>query len=358
MSSKPIYEHTMTDRTPYVYLLKNKTAGLFYYGLRFGKNCHPDDFWVEYFTSSKLVKDLINKHGKSDFDFEIRKTFDSKEAAIDWEQRVIRRLAKNSPIFLNLDDSQQPHLTIQSKHKTKFISDPVTGVCRRIQENMEIPNGWVVGNLTPRKQSEKVSDRKWYYESDTLKLHHCNPSKADPSWIEGRPGCSNSTSMKKRELMHITNGIENKLINKNDAIPEGWVKGRTKSEEDRRNNAAANKKFIGWKEITDGKTIKRIPPDQPLPDGFIFGKIPTSELNGDANWPAKIAKIANNTAKRNSMLKQYELREKRKEKELQRVSKLKRIYIINEITKETKIILPNEEIPIGYSLRPRKPKAG
>lgn len=355
MSSKPIYEHTMTDRTPYVYLLKNKTTGLFYYGLRFGKNCHPDDFWVEYFTSSKLVKDLINKHGKSDFEFEIRRKFESKESAINWEQKVIRRLAKNSPFFLNLDDSQRPDLTIQCKYKTKTISDPVTGVCRRIQENMETPNGWVLGNLTPRKQSEKVTDRKWYYESATLKLHHCNPSKADPSWIEGRPGVSNSDSLKKRELTNITNGIENKLINKNDVIPEGWRKGITRTKENLRNNADANKKFIGWKTITNGEIIKKIPPDQPLPDGFIFGKIPTSELNGDANWPAK---IANEIRTRNSMLKQYELREKRKEKELERVSKLKRIYIINDLTKETKIILPNEEIPIGYSLRPRKPKNG
>lgn len=342
MSSKSIYEHTMEDRTPYVYLLKNKTTGLFYYGVRFGKNCHPDDFWIDYFTSSKLVKDLIKKHGKSDFEHEIRKKFDSKEAAIDWEQRVIRRFAKKSSVFLNLDDSQQPHLTIQNKHPTKSISDPVTGVCRRILANMEIPEGWVLGNLTPAKRSEKISERKWYYESDTLKLHHCNPSKAEPSWIEGRPGVDTSSNRLKRK--YITNGVDTKLVLIDEPIPEGWRKGKTKSSIEIENGAKANAKFTGWKQITDGKIIKKIPPNEPLPNGFIFGIEPTSELNGDANCPAKLL----DARQRKALLVRYEKHHERVLKELERRSKLKKFCLVNPKTGERKMIKPNQQIPDGF----------
>ena len=342
MSNKPIYEHSMEDRTPYVYLLKNKTTGLFYYGVRFGKNCHPDDFWKTYFTSSKLVKDLIKKHGKADFEHEIRKKFDSKEAAIDWEQRVIRRFAKKSSVFLNLDDSQQPHLTIQNKYPTKSISDPVTGVCRRILADMEIPEGWVLGNLTPKKRSEKVSDRKWYYEPETLKLHHCNPSKADPSWIEGRPGVDTASNRLKRK--YITNGIDTQLVLIDALIPDGWRKGKTKSNSERENGAKANAKFTGWKTITNGQVIKRIPPNDPLPTGFIFGKEPTSELYGDSNYPAKLL----DSRQRKALLVRYENYHQRTAKELERRSKLKKFCLINPETGDKKMITPDQQIPDGF----------
>lgn len=78
--------------TPYTYLLKSKTTGKLYYGLRYADGCTPDDFWVTYFTSSKPVEILIGQNGIDDFEYEIRKTFQSKEKAILWERKVIQRM--------------------------------------------------------------------------------------------------------------------------------------------------------------------------------------------------------------------------------------------------------------------------
>lgn len=88
---------------PYTYILKSKLDGKCYYGVRYAKDCHPDDLFVTYFSSSKIVHKLIEEHGPEVFTAQVRRTFDSATAAIDWEHRVLRRLdAAKHPGFLNL----------------------------------------------------------------------------------------------------------------------------------------------------------------------------------------------------------------------------------------------------------------
>jgi len=49
------------------------------------------DLWQHYFTSSPKVQQLIEETGRDSFDIEIRKVFETKEQAVDWETRVLRR---------------------------------------------------------------------------------------------------------------------------------------------------------------------------------------------------------------------------------------------------------------------------
>ena len=77
---------------PFTYCITFKPTGQQYYGVRTRKNCHPNELWTQYFTSSKQVKRLIEEFGTSAFDFEIRKTFSTKQDAILWEHRVLTRL--------------------------------------------------------------------------------------------------------------------------------------------------------------------------------------------------------------------------------------------------------------------------
>lgn len=263
------------DRTPYTYLIKNKSTGMLYYGVRFGRNCHPNDLWTKYFTSSKLVKDLIKRYGKEDFLFEVRKIFDTKESAIEWEQRVIRRYAIHRPDFLNLDFHQCPHMTIQSKYDTIFISDLTTKTCRRIHKAMQIPEGWVLGNCNHIVDNELLSSRRWFYDPITNTRHHVIPENAKEHWISGRAGTSNSKTLRSRNLHHITNGTENLLVEKNAIIPDGWKKGRTVSDMTRAKNAEANKKFKGTKFITNGSENKRIFPGDAIPEGWRIGHTKT-----------------------------------------------------------------------------------
>jgi hypothetical protein len=89
---------------PYVYLLKNKTTGKKYVGVRWAKDCHPSEFWVEYFTSSKVVHSLIKIFGKDDFNFKIVHTFETAEKAILKEAKYVK-LAVNKEDYLNMRHS-------------------------------------------------------------------------------------------------------------------------------------------------------------------------------------------------------------------------------------------------------------
>lgn len=89
---------------PYTYLLKCPN-GLFYYGVKYANNkrdiANPTTFWIEYFTSSESIKSLRETYSDSEFEFEIRKTFDNAEDVIKWESKVNRRFTTKSTKFLN-----------------------------------------------------------------------------------------------------------------------------------------------------------------------------------------------------------------------------------------------------------------
>lgn len=88
----------MTNQ-PYVYRVQT-LDGYFYYGARFAKDCHPDDFWVSYFTSSKTIKMLLQQHGKGFFKHKIVARCKSPEHALIVEANLISRTHK-SPKSLN-----------------------------------------------------------------------------------------------------------------------------------------------------------------------------------------------------------------------------------------------------------------
>ena len=98
-----------TENIPYTYYIAWTITGMKYYGVRYAKNCNPTDLLVEYFTSSKYVKDHILQYGNPDI-VEIRKTFSGdnriKEAQ-HWEHRVLKRMkVVHREDFLNKTDGK------------------------------------------------------------------------------------------------------------------------------------------------------------------------------------------------------------------------------------------------------------
>lgn len=85
----------MKTYTPYTYLIVFPVLGLCYYGVRYGKGCHPDDFLTEYFSHSNPVKKLIRLG--HEVDGEIRRTFETAKEAIDWEAEVLRKMCHLRP---------------------------------------------------------------------------------------------------------------------------------------------------------------------------------------------------------------------------------------------------------------------
>ena len=92
----------MKDRTPFTYLLKFKPTGQYYYGSRYCKGCHPEQLWKTYFTSSKIVCQLLKEHGAEAFEVKITKVFDNKESARKWEHRFLHKVkASKNAQWLN-----------------------------------------------------------------------------------------------------------------------------------------------------------------------------------------------------------------------------------------------------------------
>ena len=91
----------MKKNLPYVYYVKNKTTNLKYIVVRFSKTCHPNDFWVTYFTSSKLIKKLIELYGVDDFEYRIVKKFECEFEAQKYENELLNIAVKRND-YLNL----------------------------------------------------------------------------------------------------------------------------------------------------------------------------------------------------------------------------------------------------------------
>lgn len=87
---------------PFTYIITHIPSNVKYYGVRYAKNCHPSDLGATYFSSSKIVKELMSKESKDNFLFEVRKIFSSKEKAVEWEYKFLTRIdAARSSLWFN-----------------------------------------------------------------------------------------------------------------------------------------------------------------------------------------------------------------------------------------------------------------
>jgi hypothetical protein len=94
-----IYHQEIPRNIPYTYHLIwldpiTELPAMKYYGVRYAKNCYPNDLWVSYFTSSRYVTEYVKKFGNPNV-IEIRRVFtdnDRIQQAINWEKKVLVRI--------------------------------------------------------------------------------------------------------------------------------------------------------------------------------------------------------------------------------------------------------------------------
>lgn len=256
-------------KTPYTYFIKHKETGYFYYGVKYGKDTDTDMFWIKYFTSSKIIKEMIKKDGKDSFDISIRKTFKTPVEAMEYEMRILRRII-NHPKCLNnsiggngiksnknrnivgsdgLNSYQRAgkkiSLTLKNNHEiiekrtlkakeTMLKIDPVLNINRYKKQGLR-----VIGDLNPSKRPEvrkKISDSTKKYQSEhpvetenrqkkvreiLLKKDETGLNVYQKSVIKREKNGNGSSNYK-----WINNGIDNKRIRKTESLPEGYRMGR------------------------------------------------------------------------------------------------------------------------------------
>jgi hypothetical protein len=202
----------MSIYIPYTYLIGWSERNLYYYGVRYKPGCNPQDFWVSYFTSSKKVAEIRKLHGEPDI-IQIRKTFQNKEKAIFWEQKVLHRMKvvkKSAWINANAAGAfkineeilkkrgekisktlRSKKLTPWNKGKTGFDwgtkgrvrSEETKIKMKKPKKNSSNMGIYERTEKTRKKLSDKWSGCKWYNNGINEKLLKNPPGE---NWVLGR----------------------------------------------------------------------------------------------------------------------------------------------------------------------------
>jgi hypothetical protein len=260
MSSKSIYPlkkhpsaylnlpHTMEDRTPYTYLIGWSDHDKWYYGVRYGKKCHPSDLFVTYFTSSKWVKRLIKEHGNPDI-IQIRKVFDSKENSCIHEHKVLTRVGiiGNNRWINKTTNKAIDVSSCQSAIDRMWFSDGLTNLY--LHKTDIIPDGFYRGRMKCGRTNEKHSKTKRVPYNNGIETIWCylQDRPIDPSWIPGK--IKGSGDIRKQQNRNLYNdGNVCKLLFDYE-VPPGWSKGNLTDVSGRRNGMYGKKHKESTKEL-------------------------------------------------------------------------------------------------------------
>jgi hypothetical protein len=201
----------MNIYTPFTYVVKFKPTGQIYYGSRTKQGCQPTDLWNSYYTSSKLVRQLIAEHGRDAFEVEIRRTFQTKEAALLWEHRVLRRVdAAHNPRWLNKNNGDRKFFGGRAFAGKKHTED----ARRRMAINSSGPKNpnWGGKAFTEESRRKLSEARKGFKESPEI-----IEAKRQRMLGENNPNYG-------KTFAWWNDGTRNKLVEQ--CPGEGWVRGR------------------------------------------------------------------------------------------------------------------------------------
>lgn len=149
----------MRKTIPFTYKLVFKPTGQYYYGVRWAKGCNPSDLWTKYFSSSRVIKKLINEFGKDSFIYKVTKTFDNRGDASIWETSLLKRVnARENSRFLNkVNNLESYDIT-----GLKWVHHTETGIEAMHNPNISLPSGWEYGFSKSHIENNKKSHQKLY----------------------------------------------------------------------------------------------------------------------------------------------------------------------------------------------------
>lgn len=264
--------------TPFTYYVENHTTGLKYYGVRYAKGCHPSDLWQTYFTSSRVIKNLLIQYGKGDFTVKVRRTFESKEEAIEWEARVLTRIdASRSPNWINRTNgngrwfNQGGYRHTDKARRRQSISKKGNVIvndgnrARRVKpEEVEeyLAKGWSLG-FAFVDRSSFLGKKKVHKDGKVLFVEEDEiPDYLNQGWKrgDGNRACSGMVS-KYRGSVFIHKDGRAKIImpeNLQSYLDRGWQRGNVPS------------KVKGFVWANNGIERKQFPENE-IPDGWKLG---------------------------------------------------------------------------------------
>jgi hypothetical protein len=224
---------------PYTYYLFHIPTKKKYYGVRWINKCEPEkDLWIYYFGSSKKVDELLERYGKDSFIAEVRRIFETKEAALIWEQNVLRRIkAVERDDWLNQANIagpyhwQGPHTEATKKKMRKPKSEST-------KQKLRGPRPWFIpwnkgligvqiGARKGKTHTEKA--RKQIKEKRALQIMPLHTDKWKDDQRKRMLGNTYGKGHKKKSKHMWISDLNNhtsKLVAYDIIIPAGYVSGR------------------------------------------------------------------------------------------------------------------------------------
>lgn len=231
------------DRIPFTYVVKHKPSGMWYYGVKYGEGCHPNDLWTTYFTSSLYVHELIKKDGKDSFVYEIRKCFNDITSAINWEKKVLKKII-NRPNNIN-----------RNVFGSTFCDKPD------------------INGDTPRLKLQKcMSNRIWI--NNGVERKFVDPDNIPDGFQVGWLSTSNTTEKKKKAhkgKVWVNNGTESKFVFP-DNIPNGYIMGRLYHVSSEHIKKIQSERSKGKVFVNNGNIETRVYKDE-IPEAFVLGRL-------------------------------------------------------------------------------------
>lgn len=144
---------------PFSYHLYHKPTKKHYYGIKYSSGFGPDDLWVRYFSSSKIIKSLISEYGKDSFIATVRKIFDTGEQAVLWEHRLLTRVkAAQREDWINRHNGNKKfHWSTPHSEKTKQkIKSKLTGLKRSNKTKQKMRDSAIIREEARRSSGWKM----------------------------------------------------------------------------------------------------------------------------------------------------------------------------------------------------------
>lgn len=169
----------LPDIPYYVYKVIHSYTGQYYYGSRYSHvkdgRLPVDDLWAKYFTSSRVIKHLIEQDGKHAFSYEIINESTNAEMVYNLEQDLIRTHI-DDPLCLNMHSVGPDTNRFFIRQGLYAWSHKVTH--QLVYAAVSPGDGFIKGNL---KQQGRVA---YYKVSGEIGYFHTAPG---PEWIRGVP---------------------------------------------------------------------------------------------------------------------------------------------------------------------------
>jgi hypothetical protein len=148
----------MKTTIPFTYYIYHRPTNKHYYGVRHKKGCNPSELWKTYFTSSKIVKKLIQEYGIDSFDYEVRKTFVDGKSALLWEQRVLTKLKAAQKVnWINRHNGSKNFFCSGHTQETKNkIGQSVRGIKRTKQTRDKMIKSSLIRERNKRENGFKM----------------------------------------------------------------------------------------------------------------------------------------------------------------------------------------------------------